>query len=79
MTTSDTEILASLRNSDMRDAHRLYNAAMHVVSLGSIFPENALRAVAAALANEARNPCEEHEREAMLAMASYLATEAGTR
>jgi aspartyl/asparaginyl beta-hydroxylase (cupin superfamily) len=79
MTTSDTEILASLRNSDMRDAHRLYNAAMLVVSLGSLFPESALRAVAAALADEARNPCEEHEREAMMAMASYLATEAGIR
>jgi hypothetical protein len=79
MTTSDSELLASLRNADMRDAHRLYNAAVQVVSLGSLFPETALRAVAAALADEARYTDEEHEREALLAMASYLATEAGSR
>jgi hypothetical protein len=79
MATRDVELLASLRNADMRDAHRLYNTAMQFVSLGSFFPEAALRAVAAALADEARNPCEGHEREVMLAMATYLATEAGER
>jgi hypothetical protein len=77
--TRDSDILASLRKADMRDAHRLYNSAMNVVALGSLFPETALRAVAAALADEARFTDEEHEREALLAMAGYLATEAGSR
>jgi hypothetical protein len=79
MATRDVELLASLRNADMRDAHRLYNAAMQFVSLGSLFPESALRAVSAAISEEVRYADEGHEREVMIAMATYLATEAGER
>jgi hypothetical protein len=76
MLTLDHTIKASLENTDMRDAHRLYEAALSVAALAGLFSPASLRAVSDKLADEAQRADEQHEREVLTAMAYFLAMEA---
>jgi hypothetical protein len=79
MMTLDQDIIKSLGNSDMRDAHRLYDAALSVAALACLFSPATLRAVSDKLADEALTASEQHEREVLTAMAYFLTLEAAGR
>lgn len=79
MTTLDKDILASLRDHEQRDAHKLYDAGVTFVALVDLYSPAVLRAVADRLAEEAQRASEANEKAMLLAMVAYLGLESDGR
>jgi hypothetical protein len=78
--TLDHDILKSLGNHDMQDAHELYTHALKAVGLATVFSPAVLRAVSDKLAEEASDHRNEpHEREVLTAISYFLTMEAAER
>jgi hypothetical protein len=77
--TLDSDILASLRNHEIKDAHRLFDAATSFVAWVDLFSPAVLRAVADRLAEEVQRGCNPNEQAMLLAMVAFLAHESDGR
>lgn len=70
------DLKAALRDSSLRDAHRLTENGLAIVALGSMFSADALLAAADYLDAEANTAGEDAERAILHAIAAYYRTEA---
>jgi hypothetical protein len=78
--TLDKDILASLRDTENGDAHRLYDAAISFVARVELYSPAVLRATADALAAEVqRGQGKPNEQAMLLAMIAFLAHETNDR